>query len=128
MEEEDLSQKYSIVKDAIGWNNPIKSLEKSLTDLKIISSDIKECINQRKVEFVIQYGLGYKDNKELHRSFPDAEDSREHLDGTTIVTLSKGNTHKKFYHSKELHIFIKGEPEKRENGLYCLITGNKISE
>ena len=125
---EDLPITYKQMFDIIHWDKPIESLKSIKSKLEIAASGINDCITERKAELIIKNGLGYKGNDELHRSYPDTTDSRERVKEVTIVTrVAKNNTYTRLYFSKELHIFIKGEPEKGEDGLYCRITGTNLS-
>ena len=125
---EDSPIDYASMRDVIHWDKSIESLKRIKGNLEKALVGINDSINERQAEIVIENELGCKGNDELHKSFPNTKDYRDYIDGILIVTLLRGDTKRKFYFSKELDIFIKGEPEKRKDGLYCQITGHKISK
>ena len=141
-----LEEIYEHARKEIDSNRAIDSLKSIRKNLEKALVGINDTITKTKAEIVIKYGLGYNRNEDLDRAaFPGGKEISRTVDiktfsdgkeisgtyesGVTVVIIQdKDGTQNKLYFSKEMGIYIKGEPEKRKDGLYCQITGHKISE
>jgi len=119
---------YENARDEINYDKILNSLEPIREGLEKSIEGIKDAINERTAEIIIQHGLGYKSEVDLRvafQKFPQIEN----INRVRILTLStEDGMQIGFYYSQELKIIIKGEPEKREDGLYCRITGTNLSK
>ena len=87
-------------------------------------------LNRRMGQIVVQRGLGFASTEELEKAYPNPPYSpiREEFYGIETITFKKGDAKSRFYFSEPLRTWIAGLPEvRREDGVYCHVTGKKIS-
>ncbi|MBU0466833.1 MAG: hypothetical protein KJ718_04895 [Nanoarchaeota archaeon] len=93
--------------------------ERGVDVARKILENVRQSINTRKAQIVIEAGLGYRPNEEeLRRDFPTMIKNK-HLD----IMEEEGRS---AYRSPKLGIWIRGEPERRGDDLYCHITKEKL--
>jgi len=102
-----------------------KLIFKAKSNLEKALIQVNDSIAHRISSIVIKADLGYKDD-DLDRAFPERVSWGETGGILTPIMKDEYGREHSFYFSRELHIFIEGQPEKRDDGYYCVITGNKL--
>lgn len=126
----NLEENYFKARMYIIENRVLNSLEFIKNNLEKVLESIKDSIKERTAEIIIQSGLGYKDGAYMLEAFPDRTgmEKREENGVTMFFMHNKNGPDFPHYFSNELGIIIKGEPEERDDGLYCRITGTNLSK
>jgi hypothetical protein len=133
--------KYDSVKGWLRGDDLVNDLSKNLKKTKIAADGLVErarsLLRQRQAEIVVQaemgyYGINSLSRRRLEDEFPKGDSiwNPRDIEGVTVIDLKHKSLdyQKTVHYSRALGIWVIGEPDVREDGAYCQITGEKISE
>ncbi|MBT3691352.1 hypothetical protein HOD75_01080 [archaeon] len=140
VEQEQKPVDYEIINAIISGDGEVKGLKKNLERARIslqgLVNSAEGVLKTRLAKLVVTedmgfYGANTCHDKELSRVFPKDKYGKEirKEQGVTMFDFTDEAGHKNtVYYSWPLGIFVLGEPKRKADGLYCQITGEKISD